>query len=103
MQDAMLIYLMIANMSHAGYFSVLGIVLRDVQARIALVRSFVVRICDAAAEAARRIVWDADDAGLLPWVTAPSSHRAIGALPWASRRELNQALARLESYVAAMA
>ena len=65
MQDALLIYLIIANMRHAGYFRAL--------------------------------------AATFPWVTASSSHRAIGAPHWARRPGLSQALARLESYVATMA
>ena len=81
MQDALLIYLIIANMRHAGYF-------RALAAAIALIRSIATRICEA---------------GMLPWVTAPSSHRAMGARPWTRRRELNQALTRLENYVATMA
>jgi hypothetical protein len=103
MQDALLIYLMIANMRHAGYFRGLAAALRYVQTRSALMRSIAARICGAAADAMRRRVWDAYEAGMLPRVTAPSSHRAIGSFHWAHRCELNQALTRLESYVGTMA
>ena len=88
MQDALLIYLIIANMRHAGYFRALAASVRHLQTAIAVSLSIATRICEA---------------GMLPWVTAPSSHRAMGARPWTRRRELNQALTRLENYVATMA
>jgi hypothetical protein len=103
MQDALLIYLIIANMRHTGYFRAVAAVFRHVRMKITLVWSAAARTCQAAVEAAGRTVSEAHDAGMLRWVTAPSSHRTIGGFHRARRRELNQALTRLESYVATMA
>jgi hypothetical protein len=105
MQDTFLIYLMLANMRHAGYFAVLTGPLHRAKVAYLLLRTPIARnVHRAAAALAAALSWTlrACGIGIRSGGHASVTFRSSGTLILMTQSQWMESLARLENYVSSI-